>query len=437
MKKKWLIGMLLAFVMVFASACSSSSKETGSGGNGDKSNGKVTINFWTMQLKPTFTDYINGMISDFEKQNPNIKVKWLDVPASDLEQKMLSAVSSHTAPDVVNLPVGFSTKLVSMDALVHMDKALTKEEQDKYLKGAWGAYTTQDGVRYGIPWYVATDITMYNADLFKKAGLDPNNPPKTFEEAAKDAKTIKEKTGKYGFYPSLDLSLPLQYMVMMGAPLLNKDGTKAAFNTPEGLHMFKYFTDLYKKDLIPHSIVTDDEQKGVEKYAAGEVAMFSEGPQFLTQVKDNGPDAYKATKTSEAITGKSGKKSMTVQGLVIPKQTKHEKAAVKFALFVTNAKNQVAFSKLTPVFPSVEEALKDPFFTKVPKNAEPVDYARISGAKQLKDAEVLIEKKGNEDKWDDLQQAMFDALQKSMLGKESPKQALDEAEKQWNQILSE
>lgn len=427
MKFRSLFIIMLLLSMIFVSACSNSK-----GTQNEGANKKETIEFWTMQLKPTFTDYIQNMINDFESKNPNIKVNWVDVPASDLQQKMLSAVSSKTAPDLVNLPVGFATKLVSMDALVHINEALTKEQQDQYFAGGLKAYTTYDSkVTYGIPWYLSIEETLYNAEIFKKAGLDPNNPPKTFEEAAEVAKVIKEKTGKYGFYPSLDLSLPLRYMVMFGAPLLNEDGTKAAFNTPEGLHMFQYFTDLYKNDLIPHSIITDDERKGIDEYAAGNIAIFSTGPQYLTQIKENAPDVYKDTLTSEGITGKSGLHNMSVQGLVIPKQSKHQKAAIKLALFITNPKNEVEFSKLTTIYPSNKKAIEDPYFTQLPKNPEPTDRARITGAKELENSEVLVDFKGNTAVANELQQALFDALQKSMLGKLSPKEAVQEAESNW------
>ncbi|MEN1967388.1 sugar ABC transporter substrate-binding protein [Lentibacillus sp. N15] len=438
-KKHALIVMLLSFVLVLFTACIDSSKDSESKDNGGSDGDKgETIEFWTMQLKPDFTDFIEGMIADFEEENPNIKVDWLDVPASDLKDKMISAVSAGTAPDLVNLPVGFSHKLVEMDALVNMNDALTDDQKNQYIEGAWKAYTTEDGeTTFGIPWYLTMDVTMYNTEILKEAGLDADNPPETFDEAADMGKTIKDKTGKYGLYPSLDLSMPLQYMTMFNGSIINDEGTKASFNTPEGLHMFEYFTKLYQDEIIPHSLITDDQRKGIDIYASGEAAIFNEGMQFLTQVKANAPDVYENTKVSPALLSDAGKIGLTTQGLVIPETSEHQDAAVKLAMFITNAKNTVDFAKETPVFPPVTEALDDPYFSELPDDPEPIDEARLVGAEQLGHAESLVNTHGNQEKVDDLQQAFYDALQKAMLGEKSPKDALEEAESAFNEILAE
>ena len=107
--------------MLVLAACSGSNEE----GQASTDSGESTeIEFWTMQLKPTFTDYIEGVIADFEEENPNVTVKWVDVPWGDMEKKILSAVSSETAPDVANLNPQFASQLAELDALVDMDKAV-------------------------------------------------------------------------------------------------------------------------------------------------------------------------------------------------------------------------------------------------------------------------------------------------------------------------
>ncbi|GAA0590103.1 sugar ABC transporter substrate-binding protein [Virgibacillus siamensis] len=432
MKKGFLVGLILIIAMVFVSACSDSSSG-GEEAEGSSDSEKVTIEFWTMQLKPTFTDYIEGVIADFEEKNPDIKIKWLDVPAADLSQKILTAVSSNTAPDVVNLNPTFASQLADLDALVNMDEAVPEENRNKYLDGAWKANQI-DGTTFAIPWYLSTEVTLNNTKIYKEAGLDPEKDiPSTYEEAKRVAKVVKEETGKYGYFPSMDLSLVLQHMVKMGAKLTNEDGTKAAFNTQEGLHAFQYFTDLYQNDLIPREALTGDQRSTIDMYQGGQVATFM-GSQFISQIKENAPDIYKNTLPSEAITGKTGKKTISVQNIVVPKQTKNKDAAIKFALFLTNAENQLEFCKLVPILPSVKKALEDPYFTDAGENPEPEDLVRIKSAAQLDESELLVPPM---DHYDELRQAMFDAISASMLGKKSPQEALDQAEKAWNEILSQ
>lgn len=222
-------------------------------------------------------------------------------------------------------------------------------------------------------------------------------------------------------------------MVMMGAELTNEDGTEAAFNTPEGLYAFEYFTNLYNEGLIPREALTGDQRATIDMYQAGQVAFF-DGSQFIVQVKENAPEIYENTLPSEAITGKSGKKTMSVQNVVVPKQTKNQEAAVKFALFLTNGENQLEFSKLTPILPSNVESLADPYFTEADDDAEPTDLVRIVSASQLESAELLVPPMNN---YTELRQAMYDLISAAMLGEMTPQEALDKAEAEWNEILAQ
>ncbi|MFM9159900.1 MAG: ABC transporter substrate-binding protein, partial [Dolichospermum sp.] len=87
--------------------------------------GITTIEFWTMQLQPQFTDYFQDLIRTFESQNPSIKVKWVDVPWSAMENKVLTAVSAKTPPDVVNLNPDFDSQLAGKNAWINLDNTVS------------------------------------------------------------------------------------------------------------------------------------------------------------------------------------------------------------------------------------------------------------------------------------------------------------------------
>lgn len=434
-KRKHLFMVLaLVFTMIFSSACN---KETAGEDEGQKDGAKsgepIEIEFWTMQLSPTFDDYIKGVIADFEAENENIKVKWVDVPWADMEKKILASVASKTAPDVANLNPQFAAKLAELDALVNMDEAVPDDVQKEYFEGVWKS-NTFDGKTFGIPWYLSSQVTMYNTKIFEEAGLDPDKAPATFEELGEAAKQVKEKTGKYAFFPPLDGSHLLEALVMMGVDLTNKDMTKAAFNTEDGVAAFEYFVDLYKNDYIPREVLTEGHGKAIDMYNAGQLAILASGPQFLNQVKENAPDILEATKSAPQITGKTGKKNTAAMNLVVPKQSEHQEAAIKFSIFITNAENQVEFDKIVPILPSIESALDDPFFSELPESPTPIDEARIVSAGQLKESEVLVPPMKN---YEELKTAMNEALQAAMLGELTPEEAVQQAEEKWNELLAQ
>ncbi|MBD3882096.1 sugar ABC transporter substrate-binding protein [Phormidium tenue FACHB-886] len=422
-----LLGLVLSWAIASCSPTPSSSEQASSGQTGSGGGGEVE--FWTMQLQPQFTDYFNQLIAQFEKENPGTTVKWVDVPWADMQSKILTAVSAGTAPDVVNLNPDFAAQLAGRNAWLELDSKVKEGDRAQYLPKIWQANTLENK-SFGFPWYLSTSITIYNQDLLKQAGIA--QPPTTYTELAQVAKQIKEKTGKYAFFATFvpeDSAEVLQSLVQMGVPLLDEQG-KAAFNTPEGKAAFQYWTDLYTQGLLPKEALTQGHRRAIELYQSGETALLSTGPQFLKTIKTNAPAVAKVSASAPQISGSTNKKNVAVMNLVIPRNTNVPDAALKFALFVTNDENQLAFAKAANVLPSTQKALQDSYFTAVTETAPSLDQARAISARQMQDAEVLLP---NIKDIKELQKIVYDNLQAAMLGEKSVDQALTDAAVEWDE----
>ncbi len=412
---------LLGFLLAWAVSC------TPTPGPGQQASGRQEVEFWTMQLQPQFTDYFNNLIATFESENPDIKVRWVDVPWSAMESKILAAVSARTAPDVVNLNPNFASLLAGRNAWLYLDSKVPATVREQYLPNIWKA-SSFDGKSFAIPWYLTTRITIYNTQILQQAGI--SSPPATYAQLADAAKQIKEKTGKYAFFVSFvpeDSAEVLQSLVQMGAQLVDAQGL-AAFNTPEGLAAFQYWVDLYKNGLLPKEALTQGHRRAIELYQAGEIALLNSGPQFFKTIAQNAPAVAQVSAAAPEITGPTGKKNVAVMNLAIPQSTDQPDAALKFALFVTNDKNQLAFAKAANVLPSTKEALKDSFLS-TPAQPTPVDKARVVSASQLKDAEMLVPALKDINQ---LQKIIYDNLQAAMLGEKTVEQAVAGAADTWN-----
>ncbi|MEM0981314.1 MAG: sugar ABC transporter substrate-binding protein [Cyanobacteria bacterium P01_H01_bin.58] len=390
--------------------------------------GRQEVEFWTMQLQPDFTDYFNTLITEFEAANPDITVRWVDVPWADMQSKILTAVSAGTAPDVVNLNPDFASQLAGKKAWLPLDEAVAADEKGLYLEKIWGASTLED-TSFGLPWYLTTRIALYNTEIFDAAGV--TSPPQTYAELAAVAQQIKETTGKYAFFISFvpeDAGDVLQSFVQMGVTLVDEDGS-AAFDTPEGRAVFQYWTDLFQQELLPREVLTQGHRRAVELYQAGETAILAAGAEFLSTIEKNAPDIAAATASAPQITGDTGKKNVAVMNLVIPRSTDVPDAALKFALYVTNDANQLSFAKAANVLPSTVSALADGYFTNPPADAAPVTLARSVSAGQMQDAEVLIP--AMEDV-KTLQKAIYTNLQAAMLGQKTVEAAVTDAAAEWD-----
>ncbi len=415
-----LLGLLLSLLV----NCSSGSSES----NADQTGETREVEFWTMQLQPEFTNHFNTLIANFEAENPDITIRWVDVPWADMQSKILTAVSAGTAPDIVNLNPDFASQLASRNAWLTLDEVVPQDAQQAYLPKIWQS-NALDGNTFGLPWYLTTNVTIYNTSLLDQAGV--SEPPDTYEELAAVAKRVNDATGKYAFFITFvpdDAADVLQSFVKMGVPLVNDDGS-AAFNTPEGKAVFQYWTDLFQQGLLPREVLTQGHRRGIELYQAGETALLSTSPQFLDTVSKNAPSIAAVSETAPQITGHTGAKNVAAMNLVIPQSTDQPEAALDFALYVTNPENQLAFSKSANVLPSTNDSLTDPYFVEIPLDATPGDRARIVSASQMDAAEVLIP--AMED-IKELQKIIYTNLQAAMLEQKTVDEAIADAEQGWN-----
>jgi len=423
--KKFLACAMLGLITSWMVSCSTGNVNTTTPQN---ASGTASIEFWTMQLQPQFTNYFQNLITNFETQNPGIKVNWVDVPWAAMQNKILTAVSAKTPPDVVNLNPDFASQLAGRNAWLDLDTKVPESARSSYLPNIWKA-STLNGKSFGIPWYLTTRLTIYNTDLLKQAGI--SKPPATYAQLAQAAQQIKDKTGKYAFFVTFvpqDSGEVLESFVQMGVTLVDAEG-KAAFNSPQGKAAFQYWVDLYKKGLLPKEVLTQGHRHAIDLYQSGETAFLASGPEFLKTIATNAPKVGQASAIAPQLTGDTGKKNVAVMNIVIPRETKQPDAAVKFALFVTNDENQLAFAKAANVLPSTTKALADSYFKDAPANASTLEKARIVSAQQLQQAEILTPSLKDIKK---LQKTIYENLQAAMLGDKTVDKAVEDAAQEWN-----
>ncbi|GGR99226.1 solute-binding protein [Micromonospora fulviviridis] len=423
----------LAAALLLSGCGLSSGDDAGSAGSG-KIEGEVKgeITFATLALKPTFDDYINGLIKSFEAKHPGTTVKWVDLPFQGAQEKITNDAQAGTLPDVVNLNPNFAQKLEKQGVFVDME-ANAGDVKANFVPGAWDAFKVpgQAG-SYGLPWYLTSEITMYNKDLFAKAGLDANTPPKTIDELLTQAKQLSA-AGKgqfYGWHPALENSF-VPNLAKLGVPLLNDGATKWTFNTPEAVQYVTRVRELYASKAIAPDWLTQDHAKETEAYSAGRVALFPSGPNFLKVVGQNAPAVAKATAVAPQIASADGTTNMSVMGLLVPKKSKNPATALEFAKFVSHAENQLAFAKIVTILPSTAESLKDPYFSQV-DTADPTSLARKISAEQIAKARNLTPVQ-----WDDRTKAVvIGKIQLAVQGDLDPKTALDQAVDEANKLLA-
>lgn len=372
--------------------------------------------FWTLQMND-FAPYINGVIKDFETENPNIKIKWVDVPFSEGEKRTLASVLSDNPPDLVNLNPDFSSTLAHKGALYEIPQSKTFQFNQEILNSL-----KTNGKIYSIPWYATSAITIYNKVLINKAGIQV---PKTYSEIEKFAPIVRKNTNAYIILPNITENDTM-------LKILNKYGITnyTQLATDDSVHVFNMFKSMYAKNLIPKETVTMTLQESLEKYMSGNIVLLGAGANFLNMIKENAPSTYKTTDVAPQIVGELGQNDFSLMNFVIPIKSKHKEEALKFALFLTNNKNQLELAKLTNVLAVNKETLQNDFYTKYDKN-DLMSKARVISANQLNKVQPVFKtQKGQKD----INNLINASVQEILLGKNDTKKILTKTAKDWKSL---
>ncbi|MCJ1676925.1 sugar ABC transporter substrate-binding protein [Streptomyces sp. APSN-46.1] len=429
------IATLVAGALLSVSACGLS------GGGGEvkeaEKSGKVAgeITFRTLQLKPVFTSYVQGVIDAFERKYPEVKVRWEDVPGDGYNEKLVADAQAGALPDVVNLSTDSFQLLGDRGMLADVAK-LDGEVAKDYVPGSWEQFKLPgkgDGV-YAYPWYVTPEILTYNKVLFEKAGLDPAEPPTSVEQFFDYAEAIAARSdGQYAaFMADPKGRLPGDWQ-KMGIPILSEQRDRFTFDTDKAVEWVERMKDLYAKGAMPkESLLKSDDIN--QLYGAGKLVFGPGSPGFVKDVKQNAPEVYATTQVAGAVTGKLGHIGIYAQSLGIKKDTKHLDAATEFAKWVTNGPNQVEFSKKATIYPSNANGLADPYFSDRGDGKDAETVARAVGAGQLKtaalDANTPVQ-------WtNQVGDAVVREMQKAIKGEQDPRTAVKKAQEEANELLA-
>ncbi|MEV7343369.1 extracellular solute-binding protein [Streptomyces sp. NPDC093544] len=408
------------------SACGSGDGGSGSTDASGKVEGDITFQTWNLQAN--FKSYFEGVVADFEKKYPDTNVKWIDQPAEGYADKISADAAGGTLPDVVNVSPDLVAPLAKAGLALDLDKAASKYQKE-YLDGAWASHQIPGMTgTYAFPWYLNTGPLFYNKSLFEDAGLDASKPPTTYDELFSDALELAEKSD--GKVATLANVPTIEDFGRYGVELMNKEGTGFAFNDAKGIELLTKYKELYDAKALDSQALTATPESSGKKFLTGAVAMNPGSALDLENFKKQAPNLYKNIGITDQITS-TGKVNMYVMGVMVNSQTKHTAAAVAFAHFVTDAQNQMSFAKQVAIFPSTAGSLDDPYFTK--EDGTDVTRVRVAAAKSLKNAVNYTPVLFSEQMKTELRNEVAKALQ----GKQSPKEALDNAVKACDKLLEQ
>ena len=240
---------------------------------------------------------IDDLCAQYHEENPNITVTPVYAGSyADTRTKVQAAIKGGNTPD---LAIMFSIDLYSllaMDAIADIDSFCTTEKDQEWLNGFYDGFmmNSRDGeTTYGIPWQRSTIVLYYNKDAFEAAGLDPEQPPTTWDELYEDAQklTITEngQTTQYGIQIPSDgyayWMLQTFCVQQDGFNLMNDTGTETYYDDDRTATGLKFWKSLSEDGSQPSGIVAWATTPS--DFLEGKTAMMYHTTGNLTNVKNN------------------------------------------------------------------------------------------------------------------------------------------------------
>lgn len=315
------------------------------------------IEWWTIQLSPTFDDYMRRLIAEFEARYPGVKIAWTDVPFDAVGQRLVTAALAGRLPAVMNLNADIVAAMALAGRLADLS-ATAPRAIATFLPSALHACSIR-GTAYAFPWYLATDILLWREDLFKEAGVAA--PPSSFNELPPICAALATATKKAAMAPKIGTDSDfLEYCAMEGADVF--DGRRVTLSDPRCAALATLFADLVGTRAIPRGALTASHRFGLDLFARGESAMLLSGPQFLRIVEENDPKVAQRVRVAPPVLGAAGLGNLSAMNVAVAADAPRLEVAVAFAEHVTSAAWQLDLCRRAAVFPSSVDALRDPFF---------------------------------------------------------------------------
>jgi sn-glycerol 3-phosphate transport system substrate-binding protein len=383
------------------------------------------------------TKTIDGMVAEFEKQNPDIKVK--AVYAGTYQDSIVKALTAHKSGTPPTLAVLLSTDLFTLideSAIVPFDTLASSAQDKQWIGGFYPSFMQNSqtgGKTWGIPFQRSTIVMFYNKALFKEAGLDPEKPPVNWDETVAYAKKLT-KADASGNVSQWGLKIPstgFAYWIFQGMTtpndtiLMNPAGTQTYFDKPGAVQALQWWVDLADKHKVsPKGVV--EWGTTPKDFLEQKAAMVWTTTGNLANLRKNAsfPFGVAMLPAAKHPGSPTGGGNFYLFSKTTPQQ---QAAAMKFVRWATEPQRAAQWSIDTGYVATRPDAWETPdmkkYVAEVPAAAVARDQLKYSVAELSTHDNQRVTK------------ALNDNLQAALSGTKKPEEALKDAQREADRIL--
>ncbi len=377
---------------------------------------------------------INGLVADFEAAHPSIDVDAVYAGGyKDVRVAAQASIEGGDPPAAALLQANQMFELVEEGLITPFDDFVKTAEDKKWLNSFYPGFMENgrdaDGKTWGIPFQRSTAVQLWNKELFKRAGLDPDHPPETWDELVKIATQVQQKTdASWGIGIHSSSSWMFQSLAIQSGITLSKpDGKGVNFSHPAAIEALKWYADL--------SLVHKVQAPGVIAYGTlnqafvqGKFAIAWQSTGSLTNLRKNtkfdfGVSMLPANKRRGAATG--GANLYIFSGA--PKD--EQLAAFELIKFLTHPAQAARWTVATGYIAPTPEAWETDQLRKY--------VAEFDGASVARDQLKFADREFSSYKHGRVYGLLNKAVQEAITGQNEPEVILKRVQKEADAILAQ
>jgi multiple sugar transport system substrate-binding protein len=332
------------------------------GGSDSSSSKSSTITIWA---RSDTSPFIKPLVDAYNGSHPSSQAKLTLVPAgSAFTQKLGAALATRSGPDVISLNLVYAPYFASVGQLADLTSRAKQLPYLSQLNASERRLGTWDGKLYALPFTGDASALFYNKTLFRRAGLDPAAPPRTWAEIETAARKITALgKGTYGYYfpgkgSGWNLFTFTPFIWAGEGDVLTGEGKdqKATLTSQPVQQALSFYRRLWTEHTIPSSAKTDDGSQILTLFAAGKVGMLANGAFAYSELTSKYKDIdFGVT----PIPGPGGGSASFAGGdtLAISKSSSNVDAAWEFVKWATSREAQSRYIAGAGVVPVRQDAV--------------------------------------------------------------------------------
>ena len=365
---RFLVVLSLMATLVLAACTAPAAAPAGESAAGEAPAGGVTMSFWT---RDSNQDQVRKLVDAWNESHEN-KIEVTVIPSAEYMTKVGASVGAGAPPDLMAVDLIYVPQFAAASQLTDITDLAKGLPYFEQLSPSHVRLATYDGKIFGLPFNAEGSYLIYNKGLFEQAGLDPENPPKTWAEIADAAAKIRALGEDiYGFYFSGACAgcnaftfLPLIWA--NGGDVLSEDGLTATLTDPSVAGALELYRQMWADDLIPAGAQADTGTDFANAFTTGKIGMAGTGAFAINNIKTNFPEIdFGATFLPGAEDGQSS--FAGGDSIAIPAGSKYPNEAFEFIQWATSDEVQLEYYAKLNNLPVRTDLAENEFFAADPR----------------------------------------------------------------------